>query len=238
MQYNSHATNQDLVTLAEKLSKSDSVSFPIAEKTLYANQAGRIIQSWIHESYGGWGYDDGNFTTLPQATTNLVSGQTNYNVPTDTSYIKGVEYKLTSSGVWYKMSPVTLEQIQGQGSETQFLSVSSSPLYYRLIGGSIIIYPPANVNVTDGLKVYYTRDISYFATTDTTKVPGFDTAFHEAIAVYMALMYAKINSLPVVNFLEIEWARYEKMIKESFSRRFAENFPANMHVADYVMDNI
>jgi len=235
MQYNSHATYQDIVTMSEKLSKSNSVSFPIAEKTLYANEAMRIIWSWIHEAYGGWIFDDRNQTDLPEATTAVVSGQSTYTIPTDASFIQGVSIKDTG-GTWSKLSPLTLEMIQEQGSESDFMTENSSPMYYRLVGNTLKIYPATDYSQSASLKIQYTRDISAFSTTDTTKTPGFDTAYHEAVPTYMALKHAKINQLPVKNDLDLDWQRYEVRIKSDYSRRLAELFPPRLSVSDAVSE--
>jgi hypothetical protein len=47
MQYNSHATSQDLVSLTNALDKQSNTSFPLTEKTLYANSGNRIILTEI-----------------------------------------------------------------------------------------------------------------------------------------------------------------------------------------------
>jgi hypothetical protein len=237
MQYNSHASSQDIVTMCEKLSRANSVSFPIAEKTLYANQAMRIIWSWIHEAYGGWIYDDSNQTDLPEATTAVVSGQDTYTLPTDVSFVLGVSIK-DIAGNWSKLSPVTLEMIQEGGAESDFLTTDGNPLYYRLIGNQIKIYPATNYSQSASLKVHYTRDISSFATTDTTKTPGFDSAYHEAVPTFMALQYAKINQLANKNDLDLDWQRYELRIKSDYSRRFAELFPPRIGVSDATSEYI
>lgn len=235
MQYNSHATNQDIVTMANKLVKTSNTAFPVEEKTLYANEACRIIWSWIHESYGGWLYDDKNNTDLPEATATLTSGQNSYTIPTEASYILGVGVKDTG-GTWHKLNPITIEQIQDFSSEKAFSETDSMPLYYRPVGNTIEIYPASNYTQSASLGLWYTRDISAFASTDTTKTPGFDTVHHEAVPTYIALQYARINQLDVKNDLEVQWARYEQRIKSDYSRRFAELFPPKMSTRDAVAE--
>lgn len=235
MQYSGHASSQDIVTMCEKLSKSNSVSFPIVDKTLYANEAERIIWSWIHEAYGGWIYDDRNQTDLPEATAAVVSGQVVYTIPTDASFVLGVSIKDTS-GMWSKLYPLTLEMIQEQGSEADFMTTNASPMYYRLIGNTVKIYPATNYSQASSLKIYYTRDISGFTTTDTTKTPSFDTAYHEAVPTYMALKHAKINQLAMKNDLDEDWQKYEARIKSDYSRRLAELHPPRLGVNDAVSE--
>ena len=236
MQYNSNATNQDICSMADRLVKSNTVSFPLIDKTLYANEGCRFIQSWIHEAYGGWVYDDSNNTDFPEATTALVSGQQDYAVPTDTSLIQGFAIKQTD-GTWYRLFPLTLERIEDIQAEPEFMKTNSTPRYYRISSGQVKLYPTPNYSQSASLKVFYTRDISGFITSDTTKTPGFDIQYHEAVPTYMALQYARINTLPSAKSLEEQWQRYEVRIKNDYSRKLAQLFPPRITVRDAVRDN-
>jgi hypothetical protein len=235
MQFNSETNSQDIVSMADDLAKSNSVSFPIAKKVLYANQAVRIIKSWIGEAYGGWIYDDSNKTDLPEATATLVSGQTNYTLPIDASAVQGISCK-DQGGEWYKLQPITLEQIQDRGiAESQFESTNSQPIYYRLLGNSFKTYPASNYTQASSIKLHETRDISQFTVTDTTNTPGFDYRYHEAVPTFMALQFKKINGEDSRSLMD-DWLRYEVMIKKDFSKRLAELFPARIKVADALLD--
>lgn len=245
MQYNGSPTKQDIVTLSEKLCKASSTSFPIEDKTFYANQALKMIWSWIHDAYGGWLYDDNNYDTYPEATTTLTTNQVDYTLPSNDLTIRAVSV-LTVGNVWQPLIPITLEQINDRGfSESQFFSVSSQPLYYRPLAKGFKIYPAANYTQAASLKVFYDREVSQFLTTDTTKTPGFDSQYHEAVPTFMALQYAKINSLSVAGGvmrggfktgLLADWSEYEQQIKQDYSKRFAELFPARVTVRDAVRD--
>lgn len=240
MQYNSQSQSQDIVTMADRLVKTDVNSFPLIDKTLYANEAMRHIWSWIYQSYGGWIYDDKNYTDFPEATSNIVSAQRDYALPTNSAGIYGVECLI--NGVWTKLEPITLEQIQQTGSEGDFLSTSGNPRFYRLVSSSIKLYPTPNFSTSSALKVIYNRDVSAFATDDTTKTPGFDTLYHEAVPTYMAYKYAEINTLSNVVSLAKNWdgnesvtgreGGYKARIKRDYGQRFKEMFPARITVRD------
>ncbi len=247
MQYNNESNHQDIVTMSEKLSKSNSVSFPIEEKTLYANQSLKMVLTWIHDAYGGWIYDDNNNTTFPEATTTLQVNQVDYALPVNNTEVQGVSVK-TVGNVWYPLEAVTLEQINDTGiSEAQFYNVSAQPKYYRLTAKSIKIYPAANYTQADSLKLYESRETSLFVPTDTTKEPGFDSQYHEAIPTFMALQYAKINQLSNKNDLQDDWdgnekmtgrvGGFKKMIQGDYNKRFEDMFPPRMTVRDFTRDN-
>lgn len=239
MVYNSHATGQDICTLADKLVKTDSTSFPIAEKTVYANMGNRLILTELFNAYGGWKYDDRNNTDFPISTTALTANQTNYSLPVDVSSVQGVYYLAEgTTDNWTKLTPITVEQINEIDAEPNFQNIASVPQYYRLLNNSIKIYPASNYTLSGGLMVEYTRDISEFATTDTTKTPGFEPIFHEAIAVYMAYRYAQANSLTSLNGITQQWTDYLSRIKRHYTQKFGEMFPPkfanNTRLCDYL----
>lgn len=247
MQYQStNSSDLTICLLSEKKSKSNSVSFNIIDKTFYANEGSKIIWGWIHEAFAGWAFDDSNQTDFPEATTALNKDQVDYSLPIDADFVKGVSIK-NQGNVWYPLTPITLEQIQDKGySEAQFMNVSSTPTYYRLLANSIKIYPAANYSQAASLKLWENREILLFSTTDTTKSPGWATAFHEALATYMALQHAQANGLPQAGGvmrggfktgLLMEWSAWEERIKKYYSRRFAELFPPRLKVRDYTREN-
>lgn len=234
MQYNSHATNQDLCSLADEMAKSNSTSFTIKNKTLYANMGMREIWSWIFEVYGGWHYDDSNNTDLPEATTDLIENQKQYTLPIDSAHLLGVAYK-DEAGNWSQLIPITLEEIQERSAEDEFEKTSGNPTFYRPIANGFKIYPAANFNQAASLKINVSRDISAFATTDTTKVPGFVSEFHEAVATFMALKHCKINSKPQYPGLQVDWdgdefrtgreGGFKARIKKFYANRFRQMYP-------------
>lgn len=230
MQYNSHATNQDICSLADLLTKQNSTSFPLTEKTAYANMGNRIILSEIHQIFG-WKYDDRNNTDFPIATTNLVSGQDDYALPIDISYLQAVYFK-DSAGIWTKLLPITLETINEREAEPEFETTDGLPRFYRPIGNSIKIYPASDTSRDASLMIEYSRDISTFATTDTTKTAGFDLQFHEAIAVYMAYQFAMVNLLPNFSALTEQWIDYLARIKRHYLQKWQEMYPNRIKV-DY-----
>lgn len=243
MQFNGEATNQDLCSLSEKLSKTNSSSFSIKDKVLYANMGLREIWSWIFDAYGGWHYDDLNNTTEPEATTSLNANQVQYTLPLDSAHLMGMAYKDTS-GAWHRILPITLEQIQEKCAESEFMNIAGNPEFYRPLADGFKIYPSSSFTQSASLKIYISRDVSTFITTDTIKAPGFASEFHEAIAVYMALKVSKINKLPQLKELKIDWdgnedetgkeGGFKLRIKSFYGNRFRQLFPPRMRTGDPV----
>lgn len=239
--YNSDANNQDICSFADQLVKTNSSSFPIADKTRQANYALRTIWGDIFDAYGGWIYDDSNLTDLPEATTDLVANQQFYALPVNISQIVGLEFQ-NVGGTWIPLTPVTLEKIHQNGyAESEFLKTPAVPMFYRPTATGVKLYPPANFSQLQSLRVQISRDISSFSVTDTTKQPGFDPLFHEGVPLFMALQYAKINSLPVAGGvmrggyktgLLADWFDFETRLKRHYSTRFWQMFPPRIRVED------
>jgi len=234
MQYNSNSTSQDIVSLSNLFTKQNNTSFPLTEKTIYANMGNRIILTEIHDAYGGWKYDDKNNTDFPIATTNLVANQVDYALPLDTVQLNGVYFlEEGTTNTWTKLVPITLEEINRLEAEPNFNNTPSIPQYYRVLSNSIKIYPAADFSQDSSLMVEYSRDVSTFSTTDTTKTPGFDPIFHEAIAVYIAYQFNAINmiTLPTGSTpKEKEWNDFLARIRRHYSQKFKDMFPARMKV--------
>lgn len=222
--------------MTDVLAKSNVRSFPIEEKTLFANEGSRIIWSWIYDAYGGWIQSDSNHTGLPEYTATLEADQQFYALPSRAGSLFRVAF-LDAGGVWNDLRPLPLEGIPE--SESEFEETSSShPVYYRPVANGFKIYPASNVERASALRIWVNEDISPFITTDTIKTPGFDSQYHEALPTYMALKHAKINSLASKNDLEVDWLRYEERIKKDYSQRFRQLFPARFKVRDAVQDFI
>lgn len=194
------------------------------EATNLANLKGSDIWHIIHLATGNWKYDDSNYTDLPFATTDLISGQVRYALPEEALTVQRLEIKDTS-GNWTRLTPLTKEIIPGAVDE--FQDVNSTPIYYTLLNGVITLYPATNYNSTDGLKIYYDRDSVEFLTTDTTKTPGFASPYHEILPIMMAIDWYNVKQAthPTLVKLEQKFLRLEKELKEFYSKRFQDYKP-------------
>lgn len=194
------------------------------EATNLANLKGSVIYHIIHRVTGNWAYDDSNTTDLPFATTNLINGQSRYALPEEALTVQRLEMK-DSNGEWVKLRPLVKETIPGAIDE--FQEVNGTPMYYTLINGVITLYPGSNYDSTDGLKVYYDRGAVEFATSDTTKKPGFASPYHEILPVMMAIdwYYIKQSTHPTLVKLEQRYLELKKALEEHYSSRFKDYKP-------------
>jgi len=238
MQYNSHADSQDIVSLANDLASTDNTVYPLAQKTRAANKSMRSIWNWIFEAYGGWVYDDSNNTDFPVATTTITANQQDYSIPSEALEVTDLEVK-DSSGNWHDLAAITKEEIDKLQAENEFYKTAGLPLYYMLIAGSFKLFPKSDYTQTASLRCSFTRGVTSFASTDTTKTPGFVSQFHEAVATGMALEWAKDKGITQLQqSLFGDWINYEKAIKKFYSERYYEKYPKRIQVIDEVRVNM
>lgn len=192
--------------------------------TALVNNENHKIWHTIFMSNGNWSYDDGNYTDLPQATTDLVSGTSKYAIPATALTVKGINC-LDAAGNWYGLTPVTDEAIYNEVDE--FMKEDSQPMYYRLINGTAEIYPASNYNATNGIKVLFDRDSVDFATSDTTKTPGFASPYHEILPIGVSIEWLKIKQpqSPTLPQLQADYLKMEKAIKDFYGKRFKDYKP-------------
>lgn len=191
------------------------------------NRALDKVTTLIWGSDGRWQFDDTNYTDLPIATATLVDGQQDYALSVTHLKILRVEI-MDANGLWYKLTPMDENDVQQIGM-TEFLNNTGKPLYYDIQGGSILLYgaPTAGqVTLTNGIKVYFQRQPSYFTTSDTTKEPGFASIFHRLVSRWAAYDYALARQLSIKKDLAEEVAKLEAELKDFYSTRQSDEKPA------------
>ena len=180
----------------------------------------------IFGAEGKWDFDDSNHTTDPILTTNLVGGQRDYPFSSDAGDnlildIKRVFVRSSSTAPYKEIFPIDVQSdLEGDiGGLADGLNTEAIPDRYDKTARSIFLEPIPPSNVTAGLKLYVNREGSYFATTDTTKVPGFGGLYHEYLVLEPCYRYARANNLEIKETLKRDVLELEKNITEYYSRR-------------------
>jgi len=180
----------------------------------------RRVNSWIWEVTGTWEYDDTNYTDLPEATTSLVNGQEDYTIPSTAQKIIRVEV-LDKDGNYRKVEPIDQSMVDVALSE--FQETDGLPMYYDIRGNSIFLYPAPSsddVTLTKGLKVYFSRDIDEFSSTDTTKEPGFVRNFHRILSLGASYDYAISHEMfSKANYIKGELRDLVKELRNFYGAR-------------------
>lgn len=231
MQFNNSTTEDAIVQQTWVLSGTDKNSYTLKQIASSCNSWLKLVQSWILGADGRFQYDDSNYTDLPIATTDLVSGQDNYSFDSTWLEIIKVEAAQDSSvSIFNELKPFDVKDVNGY---TEFQKTSGVPSFYDVIGSSIILKPASNFNATAGLKFYFKRKASEFVSTDTTKEPGFASPYHRILSLGAAYDYCMSNSVrnPVGLRNEIEVLKQELL--KHYSRRDKVDIPRIGRISRY-----
>lgn len=170
-------------------SSDHSADYPLADLARNANRWYDKVTIKILQADKRFEWDDTNKTDLPIAKINIVSGQNDYGVSAAT-YLKVSRVEARDSqGNRILLDRFTLDDVTGRAFG-DMQAESGTPSAYMLRGSSLFFDKTPNYSYTEGLRVFYQRNVDYFASTDTTKVPGFAEPFHRLLSLGAALEYA------------------------------------------------
>jgi len=198
MVYNDTATRLGLIQECESLTGLGKLGISgdtdkLADFTRWINESYFKVTGAIIKTDGRWQWDDSNQTNQPVATTDLVSGQRDYGV---------IAAAPTSTQDWLEVDRV--EMIDNAGNNViihpfdkrdikvsidELYETDNIPQFYDFEGGSIKLYPSPNYDSSDGLKIWFKRAPLLFASTDTTKKPGFASIYHRILAYEASMSY-------------------------------------------------
>lgn len=229
MQYNSHATNQDIVSEVYSLCDADSTSYPIATVTRRVNAGLEMLIAKILGADGQWEWDDTNYTTKPRGTGDLVEGQEAYSFSAEYLSIRQVEVlNVASPAMYIKLKPIQDLELDDQSPQEYFgLESDGSPKkgmpeYYDKEGDTITLYPAptaTNVTLSSGLRVWFQRTADLFTTTDTTQEPGIPSPYHILLAYYASIPYCASYKRDRVAWLEKKWDEGVRDMLDFFNKR-------------------
>lgn len=178
----------------------------------------------IFAADGTWQFDDSNHTDYPIITTNLVANQRDYTFLTDENSnlilsIDRVFAKVSSTGVFQEIFPVDVQSDRDIGGFTDGQNTTGIPFVYDKTANGFFLDPIPSYSSTNGLKVYISREGSYFTTSDTTKMPGFVGIYHDYLALFAAYEYARDKGHQNVARLEKDKLDMEKAIIDYYAKR-------------------
>lgn len=163
-----------------------------------------------------WNFDDRNQTDLPIASTNVISGQQDYQFATELLGVTQVFIK-DSSGVYAELE----EQDDRNDPEAYLRNTTSGlPTHYELVGNSILLLPIPNYNSTLGLKVTFKRNGVKPANDVANDVsPGIPSLFHPYLANFASLQFAIDKQLDNRRDLAALVDKDEQAIRDFISNR-------------------
>jgi hypothetical protein len=179
------------------------------------------VVTMVLKSQDEWDYDDINHTTYPIVTTSLVASQQDYTLPASLKClkIKRLELKMDGSN-WRKAEPIDIEELAGASDSVTLsgLFTSSYPRY-DIMGNALFLYPVPTAAVTGGIKLWISREIDEFTTSDTTQEPGLDEPFHRMIALGASLDWAIAKRLDAKADIEAVYTDYEARLLPYYGKK-------------------
>jgi len=198
----------------------------LKEWTAELNLALDKVMSAIFSADGRYQFDDGNHTTYPILTGNLVDGQRDYSFTEDADAnlvlkILRVFVRTSTTTPYYEIFPVDVQSDREDiiTNLADGMNTKGRPDRYDLTATGIFLDPIPSANVTAGLKVYVSREGSYFTTADTTKKPGYYGLYHEYLILDACYRYARANRLEIKGDLSVDLLEMKKEVVEAYSKR-------------------
>lgn len=177
----------------------------------------------IFQSMDEWDFDDPNHGDRGFIKTyDLVSGQEYVQLPVSDKILKVKRAEIKLDNVtWYRAWPIDVNEFGQATSETSNIAnnFEKTRPFYDLQGQYVYIYPIPDTNVTGGLKLWISREIDEFSTSDTTQEPGIDEPFHEMIAIGASLDYSLAKGLSNAGNLAGKMADYEARLRQYYGSK-------------------
>lgn len=180
----------------------------------------------IFKADGKWQFDDSGHSTYNILTGNLVAGQRDYSFIQDSDGnlildIHRVFVRQSTTSPYYEIYPADSQSDDESkiSNLVDGLNVEGQPYQYDKTATGLFLDPIPSASVTSGLKVYVSREGSYFTTSDTTKKPGFAGLYHDYLVLGVCYDYALATNLTSRDVFKRDMLEMEKQITEFYSKR-------------------
>lgn len=174
---------------------------------------------------GTWQLDDSNHSDYNIITTTLTDGQRDYAFTNDGSgnsilEVQRVFIKPSATASNYvEIYPIDQQSQRDTLGFTDGQNAEGVPYYYDKTGNGIFLDPIPSYTVSAGLKIYISREASYFTYTDTTKKPGVPGLFHDYFFLKPAADYLRRTNDSKHDRVMAEVLRMEKEIEKYYGHR-------------------
>lgn len=224
MQFNPTNKSNSLIAHIDFLLFGDgstlNSTYSIVDRTRNINISWDSVVADLYKADPNHKWDDTSNSDLPFATLDLSSGLDHYTLLDSALVIHRFRIK-TPTGKWQTLTPVLRSEL----SDSELEATGTPEKYYK-IGGVIFPVPVPNYGYADGVELEFQRGANHFVTTDTTKEPGFNSQFHQILAIDAALMYAIANGLKEkAAFLGQQKTAVVSAMREHYERRSPDEKP-------------
>jgi len=213
----------DLIGLTRFLTNTtdDTSAFSATEIKALLNQSYNDIQTFIIDSAMTHWKGESEIKT-----TNLVAGQVEYNFPSDILTIDRLEISYDGE-YWYPADYKSIDQFPTAFSNLDsgegVVGRENAPSYY-IYDYSIWIDPKPDTDVEDGIKLWYSVNVSELS--ESTDEPVFNKAFHDLLAYYAASKWCGAKELwNKKASLDVDIKRMKDELKSFYTKRTLDKKP-------------
>ncbi len=173
----------------------------------------------------GWQFDDTTHTKYPIIKADLVKGQRDYAFTNDEqgNLILDIFKVLVTDPDGNTKEIEQVDRFALNSSNVNLDSFSTNeegvPSRYDLLANGVFLDKIPSYDLEDGLQLYISREGTYFATTDTTKKPGFAGLYHDYLVLRPAYEYARDKGLDNVERLKRDLAEMRDAIETHYGNR-------------------
>lgn len=193
MQFNDTTNKTGICQDVWYLTGTDSASLTTADIARITNKVLRELALDAWRFSNSWNFDDKNHSTFNIAERTLVNNQSSYELPSTAFDVERVEVR-DINGNWKELTPIKLEDLKDVAVD-EFYKTAGVPAYYYIEGFDLFLKPAPDTSLVSKVRIYVSRDISEFVSTDTTKEPGIPLVLHPIIPFLVALEYSAVNGL-------------------------------------------
>lgn len=191
----------------------------------------KIITADVNEAFDelmprllSWGdtlrFDDPAHGGNPVYQTNIVSGSGAYITAEDSNNndilnITNVRILPSATATEYvDLIRMTLDDSRVPDVIAPNPSTSGVPTHFLEKGNTTYLYPEPNYSATDGLQLFFEREQSYFASSDTTKEPGIPKPFHRLLPLYVSRDWLAVNKPAQTTLMQVVLAKINRAEQE------------------------
>lgn len=173
-------------------------------------------------------WDDLNHTDAPIGYITLTANQNDYKVTEDDNSLDILNVThvrilpSTTATRYVELERITLDDPRVPSIMSPDTSVTGVPSGFLEVGNTLYLDILPSYTKALGIELFFGREQSYFASTDTTKEPGIPKPFHALLALYEALEWNQINRTDdagLLRELKEEIAKEEKNLKNFIDLR-------------------
>lgn len=205
--------------------QTDATAYPLADIVRNMNRHYYKAVVDIIKIEGRMQWDDSaNLNSLPEYTFTLVDGQQQYALPTNLLKLWAVEVT-DSTGDAHRLQEIDINDPAMADSIADFEDTEGVPRFYEIRGENIFLYPAPNtadMTMTDGGKMYFSREVDAFTAADTTQEPGFAEPFHRILSIGAAVDWLMVNDTSKVDRWRGEYEQLRSELREFYSTRNKE----------------